>query len=47
MNKAYTLHDYCTIPQKELQTIPYINEIIEGGHTAELILVNGRYRNVR
>ena len=40
MNKAYTLHDYCTITQKELQTIPYINEIIETGHAAELVLVN-------
>lgn len=40
MNEAYTLHDYCTITQKELQTIPYINEIIERGHAAELILVN-------
>ena len=40
MNKAYTLHDYCTITQKELQTIPYINEIIERGHASELILVN-------
>ncbi len=40
MNKAYTLHDYCTIGDKELQTIPYINEIIEEGHAADLVLVN-------
>jgi uridine kinase len=40
MNKAYTLHDYCTIGDKELQMIPYINEIIEEGHAADLVLVN-------
>ncbi len=40
MNKAYTLHDFCAIGEKELQTIPYINEIIEEGRAADLVLVN-------
>ncbi len=40
MNKAYTLHDFCAIGEKERQTIPYINEIIEEGRAADLVLVN-------
>lgn len=40
MNEAYTLHDFCAIEEKRLQTIPYINEYIEAGHASDLILVS-------
>lgn len=39
MNEAYTLHDYCATEEKQLQTIPYLNEVIEEGHASDLILV--------
>lgn len=39
MNEAYTIHDYCAIGEKELQTIPHLNEVIEEGHASDLILV--------
>ena len=40
MEKAYTLHDFCTINDKEKQTIPYLNEQVEEGQAGNLILVS-------
>ena len=39
MNEAYTVHDFCAINEKERQTIPYLNELIEQGRAGDLILV--------
>lgn len=39
MNEAYTLHDFCAINEKERQTIPYLNELVEQGKAGDLILV--------
>lgn len=38
MNEAYTLHDFCAINDKERQTIPYLNELVEQGKAGDLIL---------
>ena len=40
MNEAYTLHDFCTADDKERQTIPYLNNLVEEGRAADLILVS-------
>jgi len=40
MNEAYTLHDYCALNDRERQTIPYLNELIEQGKAGDLILTS-------
>lgn len=39
MEQPYTLHDFCTPADRQMQTIPYLNEVVEAGHAADLILV--------
>lgn len=39
MEQNYTIHDFCAIDDREKQTIPYLNEMIEEGHVSDLILV--------
>lgn len=34
-----SIHDYCQITDRQKQTIPYLNEMIEEGHVSDLILV--------
>ncbi len=39
MNNHYTLHDYTTIEARKMHTMPFINRMIEEGHSADMILV--------
>ncbi len=39
MDNHYTLHDYSTIEERKMHTMPFINRMIEEGHSADMILV--------
>ena len=39
MEYQYTIHDYLSVEEKQLHSMPAINRIISGGHAAEMILV--------
>ena len=39
MEYQYTIHDYLSVEEKYLRSMPAINRIISEGHAAEMILV--------
>lgn len=39
MDAFYTIHDYPTIEEKHMHTIPFINKVIENGRASDMILV--------
>ncbi len=40
MDNSYTLHDYKTIEERTIHTVPFINKVIEEGYSADMILVS-------
>ena len=38
-NTDHSIHEYCQITERSMQTIPYLNEMIEEGHLSDLVLV--------
>ncbi len=40
MDERYTLHTYMTPEEKNLHTVSFINKVIEGGYSADMILVS-------
>ena len=39
MDELYTIHDYKTIEERTMHTIPFINQMIAEGHAGDMILV--------
>lgn len=39
MLDLYTLHDYATVEERNMHTIPFINRMIKEGHAGDMILV--------
>ena len=39
MDDKYTMHDYQTVEERMMHTIPFINNMIDSGHAGDMILV--------
>ena len=40
MDEQYTIHDYQSVAEQHMHTVPFINKMIETGHAADMILVS-------
>lgn len=39
MDEQYTIHDYQTVEEQHMHTVPFINKVIDNGRAADMILV--------